>query len=69
MFVCLGNRLCLLFAVAVPSLFFFFFFNSLFVLVSLGMSEVYSFFSGNLLSKLIRIFEILEHIPCRDQRM
>lgn len=68
MFVCLGNRLCLLFAVAVPSLFFFFF-NSLFVLVSLGMSEVYSFFSGNLLSKLIRIFEILEHIPCRDQRM
>ena len=67
MFVCLGNRLCLLFAVAVPSLFFFF--NSLFVLVSLGMSEVYSFFSGNLLSKLIRIFEILEHIPCRDQRM
>ena len=48
---------------------FFFFFNSLFVLVSLGMSEVYSFFSGNLLSKLIRIFEILEHIPCRDQRM
>ena len=47
----------------------FFFFNSLLILVSLGMSEVYSLFSGNRLSKLIRKFEILEHIPCRDQRM
>ena len=46
-----------------------FFLNSLLVLVSLGMSEVYSLFSGNLLSKLIRKFEILEHIPCTDQRM
>lgn len=37
MFIRLGTRLCLVFAVAVPSLIFF---NSLFVLFSLGVSEV-----------------------------